>query len=130
MHRLTRALAYCALVCTLAACVATRPAPRHRRAPPPPPPPPPVVVRPNPHEAELARRAQADERIDTLNRRIDERVDQGYYPPPTGSGLHHRLDVIRQEISDMGAQHGGGLSADEQRVIYQELDSAARVIGN
>lgn len=125
MQRLIRALAYCALVCTLAACVATRPPPRHRR-----PPPPPAANRPNPHEAELARRAQADERIDTLNRRIDERVNQGYYSTPTGNGLHHRLDVIRQEISDMGAQHGGGLSADEQRVIYQELDSAARVIGN
>jgi len=129
MPRLIRALAYCAVVCTLGACVATRPPPpRHRRAPPPPPPP--VVVRPNPHEAELARRAQADERIDTLSRRIDERVGQGYYPPPTGNALHHRLDVIRQEISDMAAQHGGGLSADEQRVIYQELDSAGRVIGN
>lgn len=130
MQRLIRALAYCALVSLLAACAAP-PHVRHRRAAPPPPPPPAPVVRPNPaHEAELARRAQADERIDTLGRRIDERVDQGYYPPATGSSLHHRLDVIRQEINDMAAQHGGGLSSDEQRVIYQELDSAARVIGN
>ena len=128
MQRLIRALVYCALVSALAACVATPP-PRHRR-PPPPPPPPPVVVRPNPHEAELARRAQADERIDTLNQRIDERVNEGYYPPPTGGALHHRLDVIRQEISDMAGQHGGGLSGDELRVINQELDSAARAIGN
>jgi len=126
MQRSIRALVYCALVSMLAAC-AVSPPPR-RRAPPPPPPPP--VVRPNPHEAELARRAQVDERIDNLNRRIDERVSQGYYPPPTGAGLHHRLDVIHQEISDMAAQHGGGLSGDEERVSNQELDGAARAIGN
>lgn len=126
MQRSIRALVYCALISVLAACVVARPP--HRRAPPPPPPPPPVV-RPNPHEAELARRAEVDERIDNLSRRIDERVAQGYYPPPTGAGLHHRLDVIRQETSDMAGQHGGGLSSDEQRVINQELDGAARAIG-
>ena len=30
----------------------------------------------------------------------------------------------------MSGQHEGGLSADEQRVLYQELESAARAIGN
>ncbi|KGW52130.1 putative lipoprotein [Burkholderia pseudomallei MSHR684] len=29
----------------------------------------------------------------------------------------------------MAAQHGGGLSGDEQRVLNQELDVAARAIG-
>jgi hypothetical protein len=29
----------------------------------------------------------------------------------------------------MAAQHGGGLTADEQRVLNQELDNAAHVIG-
>jgi hypothetical protein len=43
--------------------------------------------------------------------------------------LHHRLDVIRQEAHDMAAQHGGGLSAEEQRVLNQELDNAAHAIG-
>lgn len=130
MQRSIRVLVGCALISALAACVAPRPP--HRRAPPPPPPPPPVVVRPapNPHEADLARYAQVDERIDSLNRRIDERVAQGYYPPPTGVSLHHRLDVIHQEMHDMAGQHDGGISADEQRVLNQELDSAARVIGN
>lgn len=129
MQRSIRVLVGCALISALAACVAPRPP--HRRAPPPPPPP--VVVRPpapNPHEADLARFAQVDERIDSLNRRIDERVAQGYYPAPTGSSLHHRLDVIRQEMHDMAGQHDSGISADEQRVLNQELDSAARVIGN
>jgi len=131
MQRSIRVLAGCALISALAACVAPRPP--HRRAPPPPPPPP-VVVRPaptpNPHEADLARYAQVDERIDSLNRKIDERVAQGYYPPPTGGSLHHRLDVIHQEMRDMAGQHEGGISADELRVLNQELDSAARVIGN
>lgn len=129
MQRSIRVLVGCALISALAACVAPRPP--HRRAPPPPPPP--VVVRPpapNPHEADLARYAQVDERIDSLNRRIDERVAQGYYPAPTGSSLHHRLDVIRQEMHDMAGQHDNGISADEQRMLNQELDSAARVIGN
>lgn len=126
MQRSIRALVYCALVSALAACVVAPPP--HRRAPPPPPPPP--VVRPNPHEADLARYAQVDERIDNLGRRIDERVGQGYYPPPTGGALHHRLDVIRQELRDMSAQHDGGLSGDEQRVLNQELDGTARAIGN
>ena len=29
----------------------------------------------------------------------------------------------------MSAQHSGGLSGDEQRVLNQELDTAARAIG-
>lgn len=145
MHRPIRALVCCALISALAACVAPRPPRRH--APPPPPPPPvtappattapppaaaptPPVVRPNPHEAEMARFGQVDERIDNLNRRIDERVSQGYYPPPTGNAFRHRLDVIRQEMGDMAAQHDGGLSPGEQRILNQELDGAARAIGN
>ena len=129
MQRSIRVLVGCALISALAACVAPRP-PQHRRVPPPPPPPAAPVVRPNPHEADLARYAQVDERIDSLNRKIDERVAQGYYPPPTGGSLHHRLDVIHQEMRDMAGQHEGGISADELRVLNQELDSAARVIGN
>ncbi|WP_206950633.1 hypothetical protein [Trinickia acidisoli] len=128
MQRSIRALVCCALVSALAACVVTPPPPH--RHPPPPPPPPPPTVRPNPHDAELARRAQIDERIDNLSRRIDAHVSQGYYPPPTGGALHHRLDVIRQETNDMAGQHGGGLSGDEQRLLNQELDGAARAIGN
>jgi hypothetical protein len=127
MQRSIRVLVCCALISALAACVAPRHP--HRRVPPPPPPPAPVV-RPNPHEADLARYAQVDERIDSLNRRIDERVSQGYYGRLTGGSLHHRLDVIHQEMHDMAAQHEGGLSVDEQRVLNQELDSAGRAIGN
>ena len=78
----------------------------------------------------MARFGQVDERIDNLNRRIDERVSQGYYPPATGGALHHRLDVIRQEMGDMASQHDGGLSPGEQRILNQELDGAARAIGN
>jgi len=133
MPRPIRALVCCALISALAACVAPRPPRRHVPPPPPPPPvvtPAPPVVRPNPHEAEMARFGQVDERIDNLNRRIDERVSQGYYPPPTGNAYHHRLDVIRQEMGDMAAQHDGGLSAGEQRILNQELDGAARAIGN
>jgi hypothetical protein len=37
--------------------------------------------------------------------------------------------VIRREAHDMAAQHGGGLTADEQRVLNQELDNAAHAIG-
>jgi hypothetical protein len=37
--------------------------------------------------------------------------------------------VIRHEAHDMAAQHGGGLTADEQRVLNQELDNAAHAIG-
>ena len=48
---------------------------------------------------------------------------------PQGDSLHHRLDVIREEAHDMAAQHGGGVSADEQRVLNQELDGASRIIG-
>jgi hypothetical protein len=116
MQRLIRAAAYCALVSSLAACVVTRP---QRSAPP----------RPNLHDVAVERLQQVDGRIGNLGRRIDNRVNQGYYPPPEGGALHHRLDVIRQEAHDMAAQHGGGLSGDEQRVLNQELDSAAHAIG-
>src|SRR5579864_6256623 len=118
MPRTIRALAACALLSSLAACVVapTQPAP----APAP---------RPNPQQIADERLHQVYGRIDNLSRRIDVRVNQGYYPPPQGGALHHRLDVIRQEAHDMAAQHGGGLSGDEQRVLNQELDSAAHAIG-
>jgi hypothetical protein len=110
-----RALAACALLSSLAACVvAPQPAP---------------APRPNPQQIADQRLRQVDGRIENLSRRIDNRVNQGYYPPPQGGALHHRLDVIRQEAHDMAAQHGGGLSSDEQRVLNQELDNAAHAIG-
>lgn len=115
MHRTIRALTACALLSTLAACVvAPQPAP---------------APRPNPQQIADQRLHQVDGRIDNLSRRIDNHVNQGYYPPPQGGALHHRLDVIRQEAHDMAAQHGGGLSSDEQRVLNQELDNAAHAIG-
>jgi hypothetical protein len=72
---------------------------------------------------------QINERLDSLGQRIDWRVDQGFYAVPDGSALHHRLDVIRQEAHDMADQHGGVLSGEEQHVLNQELDGAARAIG-
>jgi hypothetical protein len=116
MPRLIRALACCALVCSLAACVVT-PAPQTAQP------------RPDAHEMALQRFEQVNGRIDNLSHRIDVRVDQGYYPPPQGGAFHHRLDVIRQEARDMATQHGGGLTGDEQRVLNQELDSTAHAIG-
>ena len=118
MTRLNRAFRFAAagaLVSTLAACVVNQqPAPRPG---------------PNPHEVAVDRLHQIDGRIDNLGRRIDARVNQGYYPPPQGGALHHRLDTIRGEAHDMAAQHGGGISADEQHVLNQELDTAAHAIG-
>jgi hypothetical protein len=115
MTRFVRAVAGAALVSSLAACVVQQPQP----APPPP---------PNPHEAALQRFNQVNGRIDNLSRRIDNHVNQGFYPPPQGGALHHRLDVVRQEAHDMAAQHGGGLSGEEQRVLNQELDNAQHAI--
>ncbi len=132
MQRLIRAAVGAALVASLAACVVTPPpkrrAPRPRPVqtvpvpipPPPQPPPPPVGVE---------RMNELLGRIDHLGTRIDTRVTGGAYPPPQGQALHRRLDVIRQEANDMSAQHGGGLTADELRVLNQELDTAARAIG-
>jgi hypothetical protein len=117
MSRIARALAASALVSTLAACVVNQP------------PPPPRPAGPTPHDIAVERLHQVDGRIDNLSRRIDAHVNQGYYPPPQGGALHHRLDEIRGEAHDMAAQHGGGLSPDEQRVLNQELDQAAHAIG-
>jgi hypothetical protein len=110
-----RLVAAGALVSTLAACVVNQPPPR--------------PAGPTPHEAAVERLHQVDGRIDNLGHRIDAHVNQGYYPPPQGNALHHRLDTIRGEAHDMAAQHGGGISPDEQRVLNQELDTAARAIG-
>jgi hypothetical protein len=115
MQRLIRAAACCALVSSLAACVVTPP---QASAPPP----------PNPHDMALRRLQQVEGRIDNLSHRIDSRVSQGYYPPPQGGQLHHRLDVIRQEAHNMSATRGGGLSGDEQHVLNEELDGAAHAI--
>jgi hypothetical protein len=115
MPRTLRAIAACALLSSLAACVVTpQPAP---------------APRPSPQQIADQRLHQVDGRIDNLGRRIDKRVNQGDYPPPQGAELHHRLEVIRREAHDMAAQHGGGLTADEQRVLNQELDNAAHAIG-
>ncbi len=125
MQRWIRAAACCALISSLAACIVTPPPPRQPQPRPAPAPAP----RPSPQVAAYERMQQIQGRIDNLSRRIDARVDAGYYPPPQGAALHRRLDVIRQESTDMAAQHGGGLSGDEQHVLNQELDTAARAIG-
>jgi len=36
--------------------------------------------------------------------------------------------VIRDDAHDMAPQHGGGLTPGEQRVLNEELDTAARAI--
>ncbi|MFL9908739.1 hypothetical protein [Paraburkholderia sp. RL17-337-BIB-A] len=116
MPRIVRAVAACALLSSLAACVV---APQQPASAP----------RPSPQQIADQRLRQVDGRIDTLSRHIDAHVNQGYYPPAQGSALHHRLDVIRQEAHEMAARHGGGLSSDEQRLLNQELDNAAHAIG-
>lgn len=111
---------YTALVaCTslLAACVVT---------PPPPAYPAPV----DPHIAALHRAEQVQQRIDHESHAIDAHVAQGYYPPPQGYQLHQQLGAIQHEKQDMEARHGGGLSGEEQRTLNQQLDAAARSIGN
>jgi hypothetical protein len=110
-----RAITACVLLSSLAACVVT----------------PPAAQAPRPTQQQIAdqRLHQVNGRIDNLAHRTDNRVNQGYYPPAQGAALHHRLEVIRQEAHDMAAQHGGGLSSDEQRVLNQELDNAAHAIG-
>ena len=119
MKKLVRALACCALISSLAACVVTPP-PRSST---------PAPARPSARELGIQRYRQVNERIDYLNRRIDARVNSGVYPPPDAAPLRHRLDVIRREARDMAGQHGGGVSEEEQRVLNHELDSAARAIG-
>jgi hypothetical protein len=142
MQRFIRALGSAALISTLAACVVappqtrvTVPAPVVVTAPAPGPvvvvPPRPVVVVPAPiprDDAAIERFAQINVRIDNLNRDIERHVNAGYYPPPEGGALHHRLEVIRQEARDMAAAHGGGISHDEQHVLNEELNTAARAI--
>ena len=115
MPRSIRAIAACVLLSSLAACVVT----------------PPPAPAPHPSQQQIAdqRLHQVNGRIDNLARRIDTRVNQGNFPPAQGAALHHRLEVIRQEAHDMAAQHGGGLTSDEQRVLNQELDNAAHAIG-
>jgi hypothetical protein len=81
------------------------------------------------HETVDLRFKQVNERIDNLGVRINWNVNAGRYASPEANALHHRLDVIRQEAGDMAAQHGGVLSADEEHLLNQELDGAARAIG-
>jgi hypothetical protein len=112
MSHFSRLFAAGALVSVLAACTVT----------------PPEHPGPTPHEIAAQRLHQVDGRIDNLARRIDTHVSEGHYPPPQGDALHHRLDVIHGEAHDMASKHGGGLTPDEQRVLNQELDTAAHAI--
>ncbi|QGZ62723.1 hypothetical protein [Paraburkholderia acidisoli] len=114
-HRILPFAAAAALAASLAACVVTPPAQQ---------------AGPSPHQMGVERLHQVDGRIDNLGHRIDVHVSQGYYPPPQGGALHHRLDTIRGEAHDMAAQHGGALTADEHHVLSQELDQASRAIGS
>ena len=91
MHRIVRAIAASALLSSLAACVV---APQPQPAP-----------RPNPQQIADQRLRQVDGRIDNLSRRIDNRVNQGYYPPSQGAALHHRLETIRQERAGAALLH-------------------------
>jgi hypothetical protein len=117
-----RAILGLALAASLSACVVepARPVAVVRPAPPPP-----QVDR---HEVAVQRFDQIGSRVSDLARRVDQHVNQGYYPPPQGGALHHRLDVIWQEARDMASQRGGGLSGEEQHALNQELDGAARAI--
>jgi hypothetical protein len=130
MRRIGMAIVRTALgavvVSSMAACVVqpARPVEVVRVAPPPPPPP----MQPDPREAAAHRFDQVGGRVNELSHRIDAHVDQGYYPPPVGHDLHHRLDVIWQEARDMASQHGGGLSGEEHRTLNQELDGVAHAI--
>lgn len=87
-----------------------------------------VIVEQDPHAVAVQRREQIERRIGGESHSIDNHVNRGYYPPPRGYELHRRLDAIAQEMRDMAAQHGGGLSADEQRALNQELDQLQRMI--
>jgi len=98
----------------LSACVVTPPAPQPL---------------PDPHIAGLHRAEQVQQRIEHEAHSIDAHVAQGYYPPPVGSRLHQQLAAIEQEERNMAAQHGGGLSGEEQRALNQELDATAHQIG-
>lgn len=112
MSDFPRMLAAGALLSMLAACAA----PRHEH--------PPRTAR----EIADTRLHQVDGRIDNLGHRIDTHVSDGHYPAQQGEALHHRLDVIHGEAHDMSARHGGGLTPDEQRVLNEELDTAAHAI--
>ncbi|HTH59402.1 MAG TPA: hypothetical protein VL689_04520 [Paraburkholderia sp.] len=113
MSQFGRRLTAGALVSMFAACTVTRP-PEHRS--------------PTQHEISSQRLRQVDGRIDKLDHRIDTHVTEGSYPAPQGDALRHRLDVIHGEAHDMASKHGGGLTSGEQRVLNEELDTAAHAI--
>ena len=85
-------------------------------------------ARPDPHMEAVHRMDQVNGRINALWHHVDQRVNQGFYPPPQGDAFHHRLDVVRQEARDMASQHGGGLSGEEQHTLNGELDGLQRAI--
>jgi hypothetical protein len=116
----TRALIGVALAGSLAACVVqpTRQADVVHETP----------ARPDPHMEAVHRMDQVNGRINSLWRHVDQRVSQGFYPPPQGEAYHHRLDVVRQEARDMASQHGGGLSGEEQHTLNGELDGLQHTI--
>lgn len=113
MPTFPRMLAAGALLSMLAACAAPRQHEHPQRTA---------------HEIADTRLHQVDGRIDNLGHRIDTHVSAGRYPAQQGEALHHRLDVIHGEAHDMSARHGGGLTPDEQRVLNEELDTAAHAI--
>jgi hypothetical protein len=116
----TRALIVTALAGSLAACVVqpTRQVDVVQETP----------VRPDPHMEAVHRMEQVNGRINSLWHHVDQRVSQGFYPPPQGEAFHHRLDVVRQEARDMASQHGGGLSGEEQHTLNSELDGLQHAI--
>jgi len=112
MSHFPRVLVAGVLLSMLAACAAPRHVHRVRTA----------------REVADTRLHQVDGRIGKLGHRIDRHVSAGRYPAPQGDALHHRLDVIHGEAHEMAGKHGGVLTPDEQRLLNEELDTAAHAI--
>ena len=88
----TRALIGVALAGSLAACVVqpTRQVDVVQETP----------ARPDPHMEAVHRMDQVNGRINALWHHVDQRVGQGFYPPPQGEAFHHRLDVcVRKRVT-------------------------------
>ena len=76
------------------------------------------------------RRAEVNKRISGQNKRINEAVRTGKMSREEAKQLHQEHAQIRQEEKAMAQQHGGHITAEEQKALNKQENSINRQIAH
>lgn len=75
------------------------------------------------------RRAEVNGRLDNQNSRINQEVQEGDLSKAEAAKLHREDRQIRREEKRMAAEHGGHITAQEQRKLNRQENAVSNQIG-